>query len=629
MVIASFQNVVKEFNGEPLFDPISFQIQDKDSIALIGPNGTGKSTLIKLLIKKLEPDAGKIVVGSNYKIGYLSQEVITSMDNTLYQEAILVFDSLIKMEENLTKLCSDLAQNYSDAKAKQYSSFEENFTKLGGYEYKYKIKMMLNKFGFNEEDYSRKISSFSGGEKMKVAFVKLLLINPDLLILDEPTNHLDIDTIEWLEDYLKTYQGALLFVSHDRYFIQALAKKVMELDQHHLEIYNGDYSYYSKEKQQRYLQRLELYKRQQKEVKKLEWFINFYMPKPRFASRAHDREKKLARLEKNLIDKPTITKNKVNMNLGDGYTRKGKQLIRVTNASIGYDNKPLISGINFTLYGLDRLAIMGQNGSGKTTFVKSLLGQIPFLSGKVETLADLSIGYLRQDGINISSPLSIFDYIKEKFPQMLDQEIYDHLGNYNFSYEDDKKIVDNLSGGEKMRVVFAELVLHNYSLLVLDEPTNHLDMFTKEELIEALKKYQGTLIVVSHDRYFIDSLTNRLLYFEDGKAYLYEGRYSDFKVEVLDNILKQKDELLAENKTEKTKVIYQNKHEEKKRPRLAKNKIEEKIARLEKEMDEVSKEMEEKENYTNLEKMKELEEKQKKQEEEYASYLDMLELYEE
>jgi len=627
MAVISLQNVVKEYNGEALFSPISFDINYKDNIALIGPNGTGKTTLIKMIIGQLEITKGDIIIGKEYKIGYLSQEVISNLNNTLYEEALNAFSNLIQMEQNINVLCDKLANNYTEELSKQYSNLVDKFKYLGGYEYHYKIDMMLNKFGFKKDDYNRQISTFSGGERMKVAFIKLLLLNPDLLILDEPTNHLDIDTIEWLEDYLKSYQGSLLFVSHDRYFISALANKIIELNQKHIEIYNGNYDFYLKEKQQRYLQRLELYKRQQKEIKKLEWFINFYMPKPRFASRAHDREKKLARLEKQTINKPMITKNKVNMNIS-GYTRKGKHLLQVNDLSIGY-NIPLINHISFTLYGNDKLAIMGQNGSGKSTFVKTLIDELKPLSGEIDKFCELNIGYLKQDNINISSESSIFDYIKNCFPRMLDQEIYDYLGSYNFSYEDDKKIINTLSGGEKMRVVFAELVLHHYNLLVLDEPTNHLDMLTKQELIDALNKYDGTLIVVSHDRYFVDSLCNRLLYFNDGESYLYEGRYSDFKIDVLDDILKQKElKILEASKSFESEEKYKNRHEQVKRPRYAKNKIEDKLTKIEEAISNIKSEMEKEENYNSYGKMQELENKQKALEEEYETLLDMLSLYE-
>jgi ATP-binding cassette subfamily F protein 3 len=509
---------------------------------------------------------------------------------------------------------------------------ESKFSLAGGYSYQYQIEMMLFRFGFGKEDLNRKLSTFSGGERMKAAFVKLLLINPDLMILDEPTNHLDIETIEWLEDYLKTYQGSIFFVSHDRYFINALAEKIIELDQKHIEEFHGDYDYYAAEKKLRYEQRLELYKRQQAEAEKLKWFITFYMPKPRFASRAHDREKKLARLEDKMIDKPIETRNKLNMEM-DGWARKGKRLVECKDLSIGFDNNPLISGINFVLFGGDKMAVMGQNGSGKTTFIRCLLHQIRPLSGSLNFLSELNIGYLKQESVSISSPYSIYDYIKSRFPKMTNQEIYNHLGKYGFSFEDDKKIVDTLSGGEKMRVIFAELVLHKYDLLILDEPTNNLDMMTKEELISALKEYQGTLIIVSHDRYFVDSVADRLLYFEDKKPYVYDGRYSDFKVEVLDQVEKEKEEKAFQDKKgtdedKKDDSDYNHPHQAKTAPRLSEDKIEQKMTKLENEMAELKKNIDDPAYYNDPIKMNDLEKAMKGKEDEYSELMEMLSYYE-
>lgn len=629
MIIATFQNVSKEYSGERLFEPVTFDINDSERIAIVGPNGTGKSTLIKMLIGELQPDCGQVVISKGHNIGYLSQSVISDLNHTLHEEALLVFDNLIKMEKTLSDLCIRIADNpHDESILNSYSSLENKFRSLGGYEYHYKIDQMLYKFGFTKDDFDRSISSFSGGERMKMAFAKLLLLKPDLLVLDEPTNHLDISTIEWLETYLKTYDGSILFVSHDRYFINSLANKVFELDQKRLEVYVGDYDKYAFLKKERYEQRLKQYKSQQKEIEKLEWFINFYMPKPRFVSRAHDREKKLAKIKESSIEKPIETRNKVNMNI-TGSVRKGKRLIEVKDVSIGYDT-PLINNINFILFGGDKLAIMGQNGCGKTTFIKNLLHELKPLSGEIDFLTLLNIGYLKQDGINLKSPLSIFEFFKEKFPLMDDQAIYNHLGSYAFSYEDDKKIIDNLSGGERMRVVFAELVLHNYDLLLLDEPTNHLDMMTKEELIDSLKRYNGSLIVVSHDRYFVDQICNKLLYFTSGNSYYYEGRYTDFKVEVLDPLEKN-----AETKEEKDEVKETNKdkyvptHHKKERPRLAKNKIEERISKIEEKMSEIKSLYEKKEVYQDTVKLRELEVQEKKLEDEYEDLFNLLALYEE
>lgn len=631
MVIVSLQNVTKEYHGEKLFAPVTFQVDDKDRIGLIGPNGTGKSTIIKMITGEVQPDEGQIVIGNQYRIGYLSQSVISDLKHTLYDEALDVFKDLIKLEKDIKDVCVRLEKDHTNEELmKNYASMEQRFQANGGYEYRYKVDEMLTKFGFDKKDFDRSISSFSGGERMKMAFAKLLLINPDLLILDEPTNHLDISTIEWLESYLQTYQGSLIFVSHDRYFISALATKIFEIDQKQVEVYAGNYDYYAREKKLRYEQRLKLYKKQQAEAKKLEWFITYYMPKPRFASRAHDREKKLAKLENKMIDKPKITKSKLNINL-QGSIREGKRLLEAEQLTIGYMNKPLISGISFTLYGGDKMAIMGQNGSGKTTFVKCILNQLKPLSGELKFLTIMNIGYLKQDGINLKSPYSIFNYFREKFPGMSNQEIYDHLANYGFSYENLEKIIDNLSGGERMRVVLAELVLHKYDLLVLDEPTNHLDMMTKQNLIDALNEYKGSLFIVSHDRYFVDSICNRLIYFQNKKAYTYDGRYSDFKIEVLDKIEKETDDLKAQAKKAEVKIKkeYKPTHTTlKKRPKISKSKIEEKIERIDEKINQLRPKLELPEYYMDSKKLHQLQKEIELNESQYEKLFAMLEEYE-
>ncbi len=626
MIVLALQNIYKEYNGEKLFSPVSFEIKKGEHIALIGNNGKGKTTIIKMIVGEIEPDGGQIVVSKDVSIGYLSQGVISSKDNSLYEEALTAFEKLIKTEEELKKLADKLSVKQDEQSSLAYARLEEDFAKKGGYDYRYQTEMILLKFGFKKEDFSRKISTFSGGERMKAAFAKLLLIKPDLLLLDEPTNHLDVETIEWLESYLKSYSGALLFVSHDRYFIDALSDKIFELDQGQFNIYVGDYSSYSKQKQERYLTQLEAYKRQQKEIKKLQWFIEFYMPKPRFASRAHDREKKLARIEKNKIDKPTQTKNNIHINL-NGKIRKGKEVLKIDDLSIGYSSS-LITGINADIYGKDRIAVMGSNGSGKTTFVKTLLGQIPKLSGDIDFLIERNIGYLSQDSIQLNLDETIFDYLHSLFPDYSDQKIYDHLARYGFSYEDDKKNIQNLSGGEKMRLIIAEMTLHDYDFLILDEPTNHLDMMTKQELLDALNDYQGTLLVVSHDRYFLDALCDKVLYFFNKKAYFYQGNYTSFKQEVLDS-LEAETELEKKNspKEKKEKVIY-NTHQKKVYPKLSKQKIEEKLAKLESELSQIEQDLQKEEVYSSYQKMEDLTLRQKQIETEYESLMEMLEIYE-
>lgn len=639
MYLLSATGILKEFQDEPLTSPLTFNIDENEKIALIGSNGCGKSTLIKMLIGELEPDKGHVTLSKNCTIGYLSQSVISDLSHTLYEEAEEVFKPLMEEEKFLEDLCEKIAEDPSNTELLDtYSHREPLFREKDGYNFRYKIRLILNYFKFKEEDYNRPITSFSGGERMKIAFAKLLLLNPSLLILDEPTNHLDISTIEWLEEYLKSYKGAILFVSHDRYFINSLATRVLEIEKGKLESYSGNYDKYAAEKKVRYESQLKLYLKEEKQKQKLEWFIKFYMPKPRFVSRAHDREKKLARLEKTRVEKPTEVKNKVHIDF-QGKLRVGKRVFETKELAVGYD-KPLISDIEFSFFGGDKLAIMGDNGSGKTTFIKTLLGNIKPYSGKICFYDNFNIGYLPQDGLLIRSNKTVLNYFRDLFPLLTLQEVYNTLGAFDFSREDDEKIVDNLSGGEKMRLVLSTLVEQKYDILVLDEPTNHLDMMTKEELIEAIGKYKGSIIIISHDRSFVDNLCNCLLYFENNKAYYYQGDYSHFKVVMLDDILQEKldiekarleeerkQDTLYHLELEKARVKFKDDKPLKPRPKLAKNKIEEKMARLERLIGEDEVKLDDPEYYWDQSKLNALQEELDNYNKEYEELMEMLSLY--
>ncbi len=611
MIVLSVQNLVKEYNGKKIFNPATFTVSDDDKIALIGNNGTGKSTILKMINKMVEPSSGLISFSNNVTIGYLSQEVIKDENNTLYEEAIDVFANLIQKEKELNDLAEQISLNPEDeALIEKYSKKETEFLNSDGYNYKYQIDYILNMFGFNKSMYDRKISTFSGGEKTRMAFAKLLLLKPNLLLLDEPTNNLDIVTIEWLENYLKSYSGALIMVSHDKSFIKGVCNRIFEIEKEQLEIYNGKYDYYSKEKILRYEQKMELYKSQQKEMEKLRRFIEFYMPKPRFVSRAHDREKKLARLEKVAIDKPQVAKNRVHMDF-KGNTRENKTLVDFKDLAIGYpdDKKVLISNINFTLYGRDHLTVMGTNGSGKTTFIKTILKKLNPLGGEIIEKTNLNIGYLEQNFINDSTHETLFNYFADKFPRMDNQDIYNLLGKYNFSYTDaNEKFVDNLSGGEQMRLILAELSVRDYDLLILDEPTNHLDMFSKEELADSLNSYNGTLIIVSHDRDFIDKVSNKILYFYQGDAYYYEGAYQEFKDYELSKIIDRKEkeakaEKVEEKKVEKNTQKHVSEDKIIRKVNYTAEKLVAKIDKLEAKLDELKKLCFNEEYYSSTEKM--------------------------
>lgn len=635
-VLLNVQGVTKEFSGERLFEPVSFIVRDHDRTAIIGPNGTGKSTLIKILLGQEEATSGQVIISKNVKIGYLSQDVIENPDNTLYEEALSVFRPLMEEEKKLSELSLKISENPDDTSLlNEYSKRQEAFEANDGYNYKYKIDMILNMFSFHHDSYDRKISTFSGGEKTRVAFAKLLLMNPDILILDEPTNHLDIISIEWLEDYLSSYQGAVLFVSHDIAFVKRLADHILDIDNHVYTMYNTNYDNFAKMKKDNYENALSQFKAQEEEKAKLERFITFYMPKPRFASRARDREKKLARLEANSIKDPTL-REKRNLSIGlKGEIREGKKLIDFNNVSVGYE-KPLISDITFTLFGRDHLAVMGANGIGKSTFGKVLLNELKPLSGDIRRYFHMSIGVLRQDIRSYSSDETLFQHFRNLYPRMSNEEIYSGLGRYAFTYqESNEKRLCDLSGGELMRIEILHLSLENYDLLLLDEPTNHLDMLSISELVDALNDYEGTLVIVSHDRDFVDKTCNKLLYLYNGKGYYYEGPYEEFKEKQLVKIIQEEKEKISEEneiKKEEKKTAFLEKKEEKaevKKTRLTREspeKILEKIDRVEKKKKELTDACYLEDNYTDASKMSELEKQIKKLDEELSKLYEDLNL---
>ena len=596
MQILNVQQLKKEFGDDVLFEDVSFSLNDNDRLALIGPNGNGKSTLIKIILNEVDKTSGEVVLAKGTTIGYLSQDVITNLDNNLYDEVESVFSSLIEQEKKLKEMEDEISLNPNNVELiEEYGIKQNDFLEKGGYNYHYLINMMLSKFGFYKEDLTRTISSFSGGERTKIAFVKLLLIKPNLLILDEPTNHLDISTIEWLEQYLKGYEGALLFISHDRYFIDALANKIVELENKTSSFYKGNYTYYVEEKKLRYEQLLSKYNNQQKEIARLKRFIEFYKPKPRFVARAKDREKKLEHMK--IIDKPATENNFLKLSF-QGNVYEGKEIISVKELTIGYD-KPLIKNLNFSLYGKDRIAIMGSNGCGKTTLLDALINHKHILNGEIKYVRNVNVGYIKQHQIDLNPDRTIFEEMQFNFPSLGEKTIYNYLGRFNFDYEDSSKKIAILSGGEKTRIVLAKIMLENYDVLVLDEPTNHLDMVTRQALILALQAYQGSIIFVSHDRYFVDELATHLIYVDHQTPYFIKGNFLDFR-EQESKLLTISDELVEEKKIEK-KVIN-------KKPSL---KLEEQIKKLEEEIKKVKEEQFLEENYMDYQKMQSLDKKLK------------------
>ncbi len=619
MGLLDVNGVKKSFADNLLFSDISFTLNPSDRLAIIGRNGCGKTTLLKMILGEECIDEGSIHVSARTSIGYLSQVMIHSFDNTLYQEMLSSFENVIKLGEKLRKITEELGIDpTNDHLLKQYGSLENEFLALGGYDYEYKIDMMISKFGFSKEDYDRKIGTFSGGERNKIAFTRLLLDNPDLLILDEPTNHLDMKTVEWLEDYLKSYQGTIILVSHDRYFIDEVCNCVLEISNKQSDYYRGNYSYYLNEKVLRYEQRLKAFNLQQQEIEHLQELIKKFKPKPTKVNFAKDREKKLQRILDNKIEAPKTSGRKIKLDLKALDDRKVRQET-LQDLVFGYDH-PLGSPVSLVVYGGDKIGIIGDNGIGKTTLLKTIGHLLKPLGGKITEHRELQIGYIDQNQIQIDSTDTVFDYIHNLFPRMTNFDVRHHLGSFLFTNDDVFKTVNQLSGGEKVRLSFAKLLLKKYDILLLDEPTNHMDIETRKVLESTLIEYPGTIIFVSHDRYFIDELATKLVIITESKVEVFKGDY-----------LQYQEHLKGENKEIEQEVISVKKMEKKpkKVKKVSKEKLEADMTSLQEDIETMKELMFEEEYYTDQQKMAELEDnistsynELKHLEEEYLSILE-------
>ena len=601
MALLEVSNLKKVFNGEPLFHNVNFNLNRGEKMAIIGNNGVGKTTILKMILGEIDIDEGHIHIESGASVGYLSQVMIQSFDNTLYQEMLLSFQEVTKMAQDLKKLESELAAHPDDQiLLKRYGSLENQFQNAHGYDYEYLIATMTSKFGFTKDDYERKISSFSGGERNKIAFTKLLLNKPDLLILDEPTNHLDVDTVEWLGEYLKSYEGSVLIVTHDRYFIDAVCDCVVEIVNHTSDFYNGNYSYYLNEKVVRYEQQLEAYNLQQKEIEHLQMLIQRFKPKPTKVSLARDREKKLAKVLQNKIEAPKRGSKKVHFDLKTVDDRRVRQFT-LTDFQFGYDKEPLTeNNLNLSVFFGDKIGIVGPNGCGKTTLLKTIAEMLPSIGGKYQKHRELRMGYIDQNQIQISSTKTMFDYFHDDYPGLTEFDVRHRLGAFLFTGDDALKEVNSLSGGEKVRLSFAKLMMKKYDILLLDEPTNHLDMDTRKVLESALSEYQGTIIFVSHDRYFIDELATRLIIIRDHQVQLFEGGYEAYQASIHGKVLP-----ITKVKVKVEEPPKKIEHK-KAAPRLSAAKLEVKISKLEQEIADLE-ELQYDENYYNdSQKMEEL-----------------------
>ena len=530
MIILQANKIERSFAGEVLFDNINLQVDERDRIALVGKNGAGKSTLLKILVGEEEPTSGEINKKKDISLSYLAQDSRFESENTIYDEMLHVFDDLRRTEKQLRLMELEMGEKSGedlDKLMSDYDRLSENFRQAGGFTYEADIRAILNGFKFDESMWQMKIAELSGGQNTRLALAKMLLEKPNLLILDEPTNHLDIETIAWLENYLVNYSGALIIVSHDRYFLDKVATITLDLTKHSLDRYVGNYSRFVELKEQKLATEAKNYEKQQKEIAALEDFVNRNLVRASTTKRAQSRRKQLEKMER--LDKPEAGKKAANMTFQSEKT-SGNIVLTVENAAIGYDGEVLSEPINLDLRKMNAVAIVGPNGIGKSTFIKSIVDQIPLIKGEKRFGANVEVGYYDQTQSKLTPSNTVLDELWNDFKLTPEVEIRSRLGAFLFSGDDVKKSVGMLSGGEKARLLLAKLSMENNNFLILDEPTNHLDIDSKEVLENALIDFDGTLLFVSHDRYFINRVATHVLELSENGSTLYLGDY-DYYVE--------------------------------------------------------------------------------------------------
>ena len=530
MIILQANKIERSFAGEVLFDNINLQVDERDRIALVGKNGAGKSTLLKILVGEEEPTSGEINKKKDISLSYLAQDSRFESENTIYDEMFHVFDDLRRTEKQLRQMELEMGEKSGedlDKLMSDYDRLSENFRQAGGFTYEADIRAILNGFKFDESMWQMKIAELSGGQNTRLALAKMLLEKPNLLVLDEPTNHLDIETIAWLENYLVNYSGALIIVSHDRYFLDKVATITLDLTKHSLDRYVGNYSRFVELKEQKLATEAKNYEKQQKEIAALEDFVNRNLVRASTTKRAQSRRKQLEKMER--LDKPEAGKKSANMTFQSEKT-SGNVVLTVENAAIGYDGEILSEPINLDLRKMNAVAIVGPNGIGKSTFIKSIVDQIPFIKGEKRFGANVEVGYYDQTQSKLTASNTVLDELWNDFKLTPEVEIRNRLGAFLFSGDDVKKSVGMLSGGEKARLLLAKLSMENNNFLILDEPTNHLDIDSKEVLENALIDFDGTLLFVSHDRYFINRVATHVLELSENGSTLYLGDY-DYYVE--------------------------------------------------------------------------------------------------
>lgn len=608
-MLIQLNNVTKNFVVNEIFSNVKMEINDKDRIAIVGRNGAGKSTLLKIISGELSFDSGERTVSKNTTIGYLSQEFIVREDLSIYEEMITCFDEIISLEANLEKLSYELTpENIENDPGllDRFDRLQNEVLTHKDYHYKSKIESVLYGLDFTKDVFDKKISTFSGGEKTRLSMAKLLLSEPDLLILDEPTNHLDMENVSWLENYLSSYNGAIVIVSHDRYFLDKVVNVVYNLEFGKLKKYVGNYSKFLKQYEEDYEKQLKEFTSQQKDIKRLEEFVQKNIARASTSKMAKSRQKVLDKME--LIDNPKKDDKAANIEFNI-KEQSGRDVLIIENLKVGYDGKQVGNAYNFSVYKGDRIAIVGRNGIGKSTLIKTIAKKQNAIGGSVHYGSKVSLGYYDQKQAEFESSKTILNELWDEYPLMKEAEVRTVLGRFLFRGDSVLKIVRDLSGGEKARLQLAKLMLEKNNLLVLDEPTNHLDITSKQVLEDALENYEGTIVFVSHDRYFINKIANKVLDITGDDYSIYLGNY-DYYLE------KREQELIAKKlKEEKTDEVQEKvannyvlgKEEKKRIRRLERTREEllEKIESLEEKVSLVNNELTKEEVYTDAIKVQE------------------------
>ncbi|MGR3741390.1 ABC-F family ATP-binding cassette domain-containing protein [Companilactobacillus sp. DQM5] len=582
MILLQVNKVARFFGVDKLFSNITFSIQENSRIGLVGRNGVGKSTLLKIINGQNPPDEGEVSKRKNLSIGYQQQSSGLNLNNTIYSEMLTVFKDLQAQEVELRNLESQMA-NGDPELLKHYDQLQNDFKNNNGYGYEAEIRSVLAGFSFPEDTHNKKISTLSGGEKSRLALAKLLLEHHDLLLLDEPTNHLDIQTLEWLENYLKSYNGALLIVSHDQYFLDKVVNEIVEIDHHSSTHYSGNYSFYLKEKKKNQELAWKKYNQQQDEIKKLQEFVDKNIVRASTTKQAQSRRKQLEKME--IIEKPQGQMGSARFRFS-AKRPSGKDVLAVKDLAVGYDSNNIMSEpINFEVKKDERIGIIGQNGVGKSTLLKTILNIIPALRGNISFGTNVDIGYYDQNIQNLDNKKTVFSQIHDEHPLMTEQEVRSILGSFLFRGDDVTKLVSSLSGGERARLLLTKLNMEHDNFLIMDEPTNHLDIDSKEVLEDALSEFDGTVLFVSHDRYLLNTLATKIIEITPNGSITYLGTY-DYYVEK-----KNENDLLeaAENANtpvEKTisdkKLSYEQSKEKQKQQRKIQREIDELEAQIDK-----------------------------------------------